>query len=50
MVGRWDCWEVPTGLCVDGGRWGGRLHLHNKETSFNTSASEKTGLMFQTYK
>lgn len=30
-VGRWDCWAVLTGLCVDGARWGGRLHLY-KET------------------
>lgn len=41
MGGRWGCWEVPTGLCDDGGRWGGRLHLHKNDPSFNTS--EKTG-------
>lgn len=29
MTGRWDCWEVPTSLCVDGGHSGGRLHLDN---------------------
>lgn len=29
MTGRWDCWVVPTSLCVDGGHWGGRLHLNN---------------------
>lgn len=46
MEGRWDCWGVPTGLCVDGGRWGGRLHLHEKQTPINTRASEKNGLIF----
>lgn len=31
-IGQLDCWGVPTGLCVDGGHWGGRLHLNNKKT------------------
>lgn len=49
-VGRWDCWAVLTGLCVDGARWGGRLHLHKKQTSFHNGASAKSGLKFQTHK
>lgn len=27
MTDRWDYWGVPTSPCVDGGHWGGRLHL-----------------------
>lgn len=30
-TGRWDCWGVPISLYVDGGHWGGRLHLDNNK-------------------
>lgn len=37
--GQWDCWGVPTNLCVDGGHWGGRLHLERKIKE-NTNAND----------
>lgn len=42
MIGQLDCWEVLTGLCVDGGRRGGRLHLNNKH-ELNRIRSQKLG-------
>lgn len=42
MISQLDCWEVLTGLCVDGGRRGGRLHLNNKH-ELNGIRSQKLG-------